>query len=262
MGATIEIQDKLTVSSDSTHYKCLNCDSVVENNFCSFCGQKTSTHRFSLQHFFVHDFVHGVFHFDKGFPHTIKELFTRPGHSIREFIQGRRINHFNYFAFILVIIAINHYLGTLSNINRDELYEAKFAGFQKVVKEYYKVVALAGIPLFALTSYLLFRKSRQNYTEHLVLNIYRLSAYLIMSTVLVIISLFYSNMSGLRIMNQGLAVSEIIYSSWFFYQYFSVFGYKKWILLLKSMLTAFILITINNGLIAYAVEEIGLYFFK
>lgn len=241
--------------------KCLNCNNETENNFCSFCGQKTSTHKFSLQHFFVHDFLHGVFHFDKGFTYTIKELFTRPGHSIREFIEGKRINHFNYFAFILVIIAIGHYMGSFSQINKHELYGSTYAGFQKVAKEYYKIVSLAGIPLFALASYLLFRSSKLNYTEHLVLNIYRLSAYLIMTTIFVFISLFYTNVSGLRILNKGLAFSEIIYTSWFFYQYFSVFGYKKWGLILKSILMAIILIAINNGLIGYIVEQIGLMFF-
>ncbi len=257
----IEIHNKTSTSPNLPLYKCLNCNSNIENKFCSTCGQKTSTHRFSLQHFFVHDFVHGVFHFDKGFPYTIKELFTRPGHSIREFIEGKRINHFNYFAFILVIIAISHYMGSFSHVNKHELYGSSYAGFQKVVKEYYKIVALAGIPLFALSSYLLFRRSKQNYTEHLVLNIYRLSAYLIMSGIFTLISLFYTNVSGLQILNRGLAFSEVIYSSWFFYQYFSVFGYKKWVLVSKSILMAFILITINNGLIGYAVEQIGLMFF-
>ena len=242
--------------------KCLNCNSNIENNFCSVCGQKTTTHRFSLQHFFVHDFLHGVFHFDKGFPYTIKELFTRPGHSIREFIEGKRINHFNYFAFILVIIAIGHYIGSLSQINKHELYGSTYAAFQKVAKEYYKIVSLAGIPLFALSSYLLFWRGKLNYTEHLVLNIYRLSAYLIMTTIFAFISLFYTNVPGLRILNTGLAFSEIIYTTWFFYQYFSVFGYKKWVLILKSISIAIILIFINNVLIGYIVEEIGLTFFQ
>ena len=30
---------------------------VKENSYCPNCGQKTDTHRYSLQHFFVHDFL-------------------------------------------------------------------------------------------------------------------------------------------------------------------------------------------------------------
>ncbi len=94
--------------------KCLNCNSDVVGDFCSTCGQKTSTKRFSLKHFITHDLIHGVFHLDKGLLFTIKELFTRPGHSIREYVQGKRIKHFNYFTAILILIAKGHYLGGFS----------------------------------------------------------------------------------------------------------------------------------------------------
>ncbi len=70
---------------------CLNCEHSIAEKYCSCCGQKTSTHRYSLKHFVEHDFVHGVWHVDKGIVFTIKELFTRPGHSVREFILGKEL---------------------------------------------------------------------------------------------------------------------------------------------------------------------------
>ncbi|RZL57754.1 MAG: DUF3667 domain-containing protein, partial [Pedobacter sp.] len=88
-------------------HNCLNCNSEVIKNYCANCGQKLSTHRYSLKHFVEHDFVHGVWHVDKGVLYTIKELFTRPGNSVREFIQGKRARLFNFVTLIVLILAIS-----------------------------------------------------------------------------------------------------------------------------------------------------------
>jgi hypothetical protein len=183
------------------HNKCLNCNNDVINNFCSACGQSKSTHRYSLEHFFVHDLVHGVFHLDKGFLFTVKELFTRPGHSIREYVEGKRVNYFNYFSFALIILVVEYYLMNLSSLKSSDLYDDmdKYEGFQKIAKDYFKIVSLAGIPFFALASYLIFKRSKQNYTEHLILNIYRMSVVLIINVVYIFITVFYTNVQVLAI---------------------------------------------------------------
>jgi hypothetical protein len=69
--------------------KCLNCNNTIDKNFCNICGQKTSTHRFSIKHILDAGILNGIFMINKGFFFTIKELFTRPGHSIREYINGK-----------------------------------------------------------------------------------------------------------------------------------------------------------------------------
>ncbi|MBC8155688.1 MAG: DUF3667 domain-containing protein [Bacteroidetes bacterium] len=72
---------------------CQNCNSELNGNFCSHCGQSSNTHRLNF-HFLWHDIQHGLLHIDKGILYTTKELFTRPGHSIREFLLGKRVKHF------------------------------------------------------------------------------------------------------------------------------------------------------------------------
>lgn len=66
---------------------CLNCTAPVTQNYCANCGQKSTAHRYSIKHFLAHDFIYGVWYIDKGI-FTLKGLFARPGHSVREFIQG------------------------------------------------------------------------------------------------------------------------------------------------------------------------------
>lgn len=67
---------------------CKNCDNTFEGNFCNNCGQSKDTHKLSM-HYIWHDLQHGIFHFDNGIFYTIKNLLTKPGVSIREFIEGK-----------------------------------------------------------------------------------------------------------------------------------------------------------------------------
>jgi hypothetical protein len=243
--------------------KCLNCHNDTQNNFCSVCGQKASTHRYSLQHFFVHDMIHGVFHFDKGFFYTLRELFTKPGHSIREFIEGKRTKHFNYFSFALIILVINHYLSGFSSMKTNDLYENidNVSGYEKVADYFFKVLPFLIIPFLALVSQLIFKRSKQNYTEHLIINVYRISATKIIMILFNIISIIYGNKEILYILFRTIFLIEIIYSSWFFYQYFSVFNYKKANLIFKSIITSTLVVFINNGLMRLIMIEVGKNFF-
>lgn len=238
--------------------RCLNCNAATENNFCSICGQKNSTHRFSLKHFIVHDFIHGVFHLDKGFLFTVKELFTRPGHSIREFIQGKRVNYFNYFTLIVLIYAIGHFLGKIPQVTLGEIFEntESFRGKAKLHKEFGKYIILAGIPIYAFISYLIFLRSRQNYTEHLVMTMYFTSAIVVFNYIPVITTLFTSSIKTVSFMIVGVTILECLYYFWFFSQYFSTFNYSKTELAIRCIMIV-ILIIIVNSLINLTIGKIG-----
>ncbi len=228
---------------------CLNCHQQLNSNFCHHCGQKASTHRFSLKNFMLQDLVRGVFDIDKGFIYTIKELFVRPGHSIREYIQGKRIKHFNYFTFIILIITLGHLGDTLDVKLIDTTHyfstDKEFlAGFEKLSKDNPKLFILIRIPFFALFSFWFFRKSKQNLTEHLVLNTYKASGELLIAIIFTILSVFFKNTFASTYIFSGVVVVSLIYSIWFYYQYFSTFGYSRAGLYLRSILTSVILILV------------------
>jgi hypothetical protein len=260
----IDIHNKTTISPDLPHDKCLNCDNDVTNNFCTTCGQKKSTHRYSLEHFLVHDLVHGVFHLDKGFFFTVRELLSRPGHSLREFIGGKRVAYYNYFSFALIILVIEYYLNSLTTIRSTDFYKElhDVSGYRKVAKDYYKIAMLGGIPFLALVSYLFFIKAKQNYTEHLIINIYRISVVGIFTAIYNATKIFCSNKQILYKLFMTLPILEIAYSFWLFYQYFSMFEYKKTSLIFRSLLVSIVLVGVNNGFMKYLLNEIGKYFFR
>ncbi|MDC8024965.1 DUF3667 domain-containing protein [Elizabethkingia anophelis] len=163
---------------------CLNCNEELVGKYCNNCSQPASTHRFYLSHVFKHDFVHGIFHFDKGFFFTIKELFTRPGHSIREYVQGKRVKHFNYFATVLLLLTIIYFVKKWAKIESSDLFDTNVKGLLKVQKDYSKITVFLNIPIIAFISFLLFQRSKQNYTENLVLNMYLLCGLTVISLIL------------------------------------------------------------------------------
>lgn len=242
---------------------CLNCNKEIKDKYCSNCSQATSTHRFTLSHVFQHDFIHGIFHFDKGFLYTVKELFTRPGHSIREYVQGKRVKHFNYFAAIILLVTLGYFIKKWAKIDATELFDDKktVEGLLKVLKNYSKITVFLNIPIISFISYLLFKKSKQNYTENLVLNLYMLCGTLIISFALLSSMIFTDSKDFLVGVNYSAAVLIFLYVIIFYYQYFSVFDFKKYQLVIRVIIIA-ILYLLTKQIINNILNIIGLKYFN
>ena len=236
---------------------CLNCNEELVGKYCNNCSQPASTHRFSLSHVFKHDFVHGIFHFDKGFFFTIKELFTRPGHSIREYVQGKRVKHFNYFATVLLLLTIIYFVKKWAKIESSDLFDTNVKGLLKVQKDYSKITVFLNIPIIAFISFLLFQRSKQNYTENLVLNMYLLCGLTVISLILPICMIFTDNKEFLFIVNYFVTALVFLYIIIFYYQYFSVFNYKKYDLIIRIILISILYMAIKQ-LINTILNNVGL----
>ncbi|WP_316820356.1 DUF3667 domain-containing protein [Pedobacter gandavensis] len=236
---------------------CLNCNEEIIGKFCSNCSQATSIHRFSLGHVIKHDFIHGIFHFDTGFFYTIKELFSRPGHSIREYIHGKRAKHYNYFATIILLLTIGYFLKKWTIIEVSDLYGKSVAGAFRLLKDYSKIAIFLHIPIIAFASFVLLKKSKQNYTEHIVLNLYLLCGVLTISFVLPIIMIFSADRQFLLLINNVLTFLTFLYVIIFYYQYFSVFDFKKYSLIILVVIIA-ILYLLTKQLINSSLNTIGL----
>jgi hypothetical protein len=195
---------------------CLNCHTELTGTYCPHCGQKASTHRFSLKHLFTVDFLHGALHLDKGFLYTLRALVTRPGHSIREYVQGKRVLHFNYFTLLLMALA--------AYIVAGQVFAPKTVTHVEAI--HIRLAIFLQLPLCALISFLFFKRGEQNYAEHLVLNTYRLSILTMCECgYLIILSLGKGEVEQIEAMLY--LVIEIAYSVWFFSQYFSPFYRKR-----------------------------------
>ena len=242
-------------------HNCLNCDRHLTNNYCENCGQKSTTHRYSLKHFIEHDIVHGIWHVDKGILFTIKQLFTTPGHSVRRFIEGKRGNLFNFISLLILLLAASSFLGHYSQIKLTDLMpeasKATMSSVEKFSSKYPKLVLIITIPLYSLFSFFWFKKARLNFTEHLVLNSYKTSAELMMGLLFTTLTIFYTNVGTLLLIYYFVVVLfSLIYSVWFYYQFFSKYEYSKKSLLFRAIMVpvTYMLISVVIGIVTGIVK--------
>ncbi len=177
---------------ENSQERCKNCSQhlLLQQNYCHECGQKTRIHRIDL-HYFVPEVPHSIFHVDGGILFTLKELFTRPGHTIREYLEGRRKPHFKPVMLVIIMgsicALIQYYLNGETKFKNDDLFKsnlgesplANYVDFRGLV-EYFKEVfvwlsshfaftVLLMLPITALGFYLGFRRYKINYPEWIVI---------------------------------------------------------------------------------------------
>lgn len=156
---------------------CLNCNYETIGKFCHTCGQKTDTHRITAKHFFMHDLLHGVWHIEKGILFTIKQALLRPGAAALEYIEGKRIRYYNVFYLILLVIGLTILLSSIYDKLSHHFYgtivleKEDFAGraFDKFISDYAKLIIYSFVPFFALNTFILFRRKKLNFSEHLII---------------------------------------------------------------------------------------------
>lgn len=219
---------------------CKNCNSTFKGNFCHNCGQSAKTHRLDL-HSIWHDIQHGLLHIDKGIFYTIIQLFTRPGHSIREYLEGKRLKHFKPVSLVIILATVyallNHYLHidlitetenkiSIKNFGFDLQLEASqgtnrpLAGvIRDFIDSHFALLQLLLLPFYAAASWLAFRKSGYNYIEHLVINAFlRGQAFIIAIALLPFI--YFGIITG-EVSSSIYTVLQIVCLFWTFFQFFN-----------------------------------------
>ena len=234
---------------------CLNCANPIAEKFCPKCVQKTTTHRYSIKHFIEHDLIHGIWHVDNGILFTIRKLFTRPGHSIREFINGNRVGYFSFFTLLLLILGISHFLGEYAQVKISDLMPESSKGIvnelSEFTKKYPKSMLLITIPFYSIFSFLWFRKSKLNLTEHFVLNSYKTVAESMIGLLFLVITIFLSNIKALTLIYGFISFLTLIYAIWYYQQFFSGYGYSKKSLIIRSIgvVFSYMLLSVFVGII-------------
>lgn len=159
---------------------CKNCEAVFEGNFCYKCGQSSKVRKINIR-YFLDEIPNSIFQINRGILFTVKELFIRPGHSIREFVEGKRKNHTKPIAFLLLTstlyVLLNYFLGQQTFLGEfiegvksfDKNNDAEILNIISKNQAYLIFIIL---PFFSIASYLAFIKSKYNLFEHIILNLY------------------------------------------------------------------------------------------
>ncbi len=148
-----------------------------------------------------HDIQHGLLHFDKGIFFTTKELFTRPGNSIREFLEGKRIKHFKPLSMVIVLASIYAFLLHLLHIDiaaeisvrnanaNPEAAEVAALNITDWMSSHYALTRLLSIPFLAFGTWICFLRQGYNFVEYLVLSAFITAQGLVF--LIIILPLYY-----------------------------------------------------------------------
>lgn len=205
---------------------CKNCDHHFKGNFCPHCGQSAKVEAIGVK-YFLHDIPHSIFHIDKGFAYTFKELLLRPGKTLREYLAGKRVKHFRPFAYVVLMATIYILLAAL--VKKATI----FLGAQMDMKvsyskpgffwQYLSVFFFIMIPFASFATWLALCKEKYNYWEHFLVNTY-LTAQL---SLLLLATEIYRGAKILILKEEGKGFSYI----WFItaFLFYIVFVFKNMI---------------------------------
>lgn len=149
---------------------CLNCNSMVEGNFCSNCGQKFQPTKLPIK-LFLEDAVETLFNVDNRWFKTLKDLFLVPGKVTKDYIEGKRAQYLPPLRIYLSISIVYFLLVQL--IESNQIFFINFSDEEGAVGDLATVVQYVlffMVPVLALFGKLFYRKRKAFYVEYLILS--------------------------------------------------------------------------------------------
>lgn len=223
--------------------KCKNCGTETDGRFCRYCGQQLEIHRITVLHL-LHEIVHTFTHLEKGFLYTLKKLLTDPGRMQRHYLEGIRVNYqkpFSMFFICGTVSAISLYW--LNRIVGSSAGQEQ-AAFNYFLQHYYVLLHIILLPFYTLVTWLLFKRSKYNYAEILVLGMYMLAFML-----LLIIPVYMAG-AGIPALKTRFVESAVfaVYNVWTFIRFFNKTAW--WKVLIMSIVN----LVINYFVYVYIME--------
>lgn len=224
-------------------YTCKNCNNMFVGDFCPECGQKVIGHRNTLKHLFA--YLLNSFDIDRGVLFTARSLFQHPGRVISEYLDGKTKVYYNPLKYLIVIASIyalfmiwfNVFDTNLENMNEILGTDEKQTKLQKeinsIMKRYLSFVSILILPFYSLVSKWIFHKRKLYYAEHLIMNAYFLSQYLLILTFAVFILIFFPHLAKFL-----LPFGLVVFTAYYTYAYRDYFRISVFRAIVSSLLTS------------------------
>ena len=215
---------------------CKSCSSEIKENnrFCSNCGSKIVHDRLSLKGTWE-EFVGPFFSWDNNFWRTFFDLFTNPKDVLEAYISGARKKYFQPFSFIILYatiavffykffpleIIMDYSKGFTDGLNTSnpsaKLPKFDMKNYMESIMSYYNFFVLLLIPVYALTSLIIYNKRGHNFFEHLVFNSYIQTNLGFISLVMQVILV--------NVLGMNFGVYSILFL--FIFIFFTIYIFKK-----------------------------------
>lgn len=171
---------------------CKTCDYSIDPNarYCPNCGAKIVDERLSLKGTWE-EFIGPFFSWDNNFWRTFFGMFKNPKDVLEAYISGARKKYFHPFSYIILYATVAVFFYKFfpmesimeysegisdgvanSSSNGAKAPKIDMKPFMEGMLNYYNFFVLLLMPIYALTSYIVYRKRGHNFFEHLVFNSY------------------------------------------------------------------------------------------
>ncbi len=224
---------------------CKHCGEIVSGKFCSECGQNIKVGKITFGSL-LNELSENVFQVNKGFFYTLKEMFLRPGLFIRNYLTGKRKDHFKPIAYVLILSTLYLLITKITGLETG--LSSFFSGWSEHgtgdnsentmpkalqwAANNYAYFTLLSIPFFSYFTYIFFVKETANYIEHIILNAYITGQQAFMYSLLTILN-YYCDITFLQVVPFLISIVFNIFvfnkffdnSHWFKNSIRLIFGY-------------------------------------
>ncbi|TBN00437.1 DUF3667 domain-containing protein [Hyunsoonleella flava] len=182
---------------------CKNCNSTLRTDYsyCPDCGGKVVRQRITNKSL-IYDFLERYFNLDNTFITTIKHMLVKPENVCGGYINGLRKKYLNPVSMLAITLTLSGLtLFLMKKIAWESIdfgsisYAQTSAGGEGTKKimastmEYSSLLYLAYIPVLAFAGLIFFNKKNYNFAEHMIIAIYGITAFSIVSSVYSVITL-------------------------------------------------------------------------
>lgn len=236
---------------------CEKCQNELTGKFCSNCGSAQVLKR--IDGTFILSEILSILNFDKGILYTIRELLTRPGQNIRDFIHRERRRLVKPIFFMIICSVV--YTATQQFVHFDDKYitltgfdESATASIFNWIQNNYGYGNILMAIFIAFWIKVFFKKYDYNFFEILTLLCFVIGMGMLIYTIFGVAE----SLSKVKVMYLGGLVG-FVYFSWAIGQFFDE---RKKINFLKGFLSYFLgmlsftLVAIITGITIDLVKKI------
>ena len=212
---------------------CKKCQTKFNGNFCPNCGFALELKTIDGKYIF--DETRSVFNLEKGILFTVKNLFLKPGQTVREFMNEDRTKLVKPILFLIICSLIFTLTQQLVNFKSGFIDSQGESNFKKLFdwlsKNYGYSNIIMTIPI-ALWTKIFFRKQNYNYYQIFTILSYYIGISVLIQTIFGIIN----GITNLKVVQMGFLIGSI-YVAWAIGQFFE--RPKRWNYL-KAFLSYFL----------------------